>query len=275
VPGTLDEAEALRLEEAWAEALRAWSLPEHLLRATDGSPWRLDPAWLRPRSPEEEHRVPSPARDVALRALRPSGSVLDVGCGAGAASLALVASATEIVAVDESDEMLAAFAEHARARKVSARLVQGRWPAIAGSVPVCDVVICHHVVYNVAHLREFLDELGRHARRLVVVELTALHPRSDLNPLFAALWGLERPTRPTALDVVRLATAMGLSPDASACDLPYRALSADSADRLERTRQALCLPRERTAELAALLDRLPNSTTRPGLALWWEGRAAQ
>lgn len=275
MPETASTPEPTRLAEAWAEALAAWSLPEHVLRSADASPWRLDPSWLAPRSAEEEACSPSPARDAATQALGPGGSVLDVGCGPGAASLALAGSATEIVAVDESEEMLAAFAEHARARGVPARLLRGRWPEVAGSVPVCDVVVCHHVVYNVSRVLPFLDELTRHARRLVVLELTALHPRADLNPLFAALWALERPTGPTALDFVRLVVAMRLSPTAVATDLPHRALSADGPDRLERTRQALCLPSERTEELAALLARLPTSTTRPGVALWWEGRAVQ
>lgn len=269
------EPEVLRLAESWAEALRAWALPEHVLQAADASPWRLDPAWLEPRPPDEEARAASPARQAALGALGSGGSVLDVGSGPGAAGLALAGSATEIVAVDESEEMLAALSEHARARGVEARLVQGRWPEVAGSVPVCDVVVCHHVVYNVAQLVPFLDELGRHARRRVVLELTALHPRADLNPLFSALWDLERPTGPTALDVVRLVGGMGLGPVAVATDLPHRALSADGPDRLERTRQALCLPSERTGALAELLARLPTPTTRPGVALWWAGRADQ
>jgi 2-polyprenyl-3-methyl-5-hydroxy-6-metoxy-1,4-benzoquinol methylase len=264
-----------RLAEAWARELRAWALPEHVLHAAEASPWRLDPAWLRPREAEEERRWPSPAREVALEALGQGGSVLDVGCGPGAASLALADRATEVIGLDESEEMLAAFAEHAERRGLRSRCVVGRWPEVASEVPSCDVVVCHHVLYNVARLVPFLEELTRHARRRVVVELTALHPRADLNPLFAALWGLERPTRPTAVDVVRIAEAMGLSPSALATDLPYRALSADEPDRLERTRQALCLPRRRTDELASLLARLRPTTTRPGVALWWEGSAAQ
>lgn len=267
--------EVRRLAESWAEALLAWALPDQVLQTAEASPWRLDPAWLRPRPPEEDPGVGSPARQAALDALGAGGSVLDVGCGPGAASLALAGSATEIVAVDESEAMLAAFSEHARDRGVRARTVQGRWPEIARSVPVCDVVVCHHVVYNVPRLVPFLDELGRHARRRVVLELTALHPRSDLNPLFAALWQLDRPTGPSALDVVRLVEAMGLAPVAVATDLPHRASAGDGSDRLERTRQALCLPEARAGELAELLARLPAQTTRPGVALWWEGRADQ
>jgi len=63
-------------------------------------------------------------------------------------------------------------------------------------------VTCHHVLYNVAELGPFVTALTSHARRLVVVELTARHPLTALNPLWERFHGLVRPNVPTACDAL-------------------------------------------------------------------------
>ena len=74
------------------------------------------------------------------------------------------------------------------------------------------MVTCHHVLYNVADLGPFVAELTSHARRLVVVELTARHPLSGLNPLWERFHGLVRPTVPTAYDALAVLEELGLAP---------------------------------------------------------------
>src|SRR3954453_16192011 len=98
--------------EAWAEALAAWAIPEEILAAAPESPWGFPVALFAP--PHEPADTPS--RQLALAALGAGGSVLDVGCGGGAASMALVPPAGPITGVDSSERMLATFAEEADRR---------------------------------------------------------------------------------------------------------------------------------------------------------------
>lgn len=73
---------------------------------------------------------------MGLETLPARGSVLDVGCGAGAAGLSLVPPAGLLVGVDAGAGMLAAFAERAAARGVRHLLVEGRWPDVATRLPL-------------------------------------------------------------------------------------------------------------------------------------------
>jgi hypothetical protein len=87
--------------------------------------------------------------------------------------------------------------------------IAGRWPDVADQAPVAAVVVCRHVVYNAADLAPFLAALHGHAERRVVVELTELHPQSDLGPLWKAIHGIDRPSVPTAQDAIDVAGALG------------------------------------------------------------------
>ena len=135
--------------------------------------------------------------------------MLDVGSGGGRASMALVPPASMLVAVDHQQGMLDAFTDAALRRGVRSQVHLGDWPAVADDVPECDVVVCHHVAYNVADLGPFLVALDAHARHRVVLEVPEHHPLSNMNPLWKQFWDLDRPTRPTAEDVAAIARALG------------------------------------------------------------------
>ena len=129
----------------------------------------------------------------------------------------------------------------------------GNWPEVAASIAPADLVTCHNVLYNVPDLAPFVAALTVHARRLVVAEVTAEHPLVTLNPLWLQFHGLRRPVSPTADDLVEILTAMGLQP---ACQRWNRAGGPDYAsfdEVVDVTRRRLCLPRERSAEVAGAL----------------------
>ena len=118
----------------WAELLDGWIIPDEVLFQAPEDPWAVTPAAVVPPwNPDD-----SPARQAALEVLPPDGSVLDVGCGAGAASLALVPPAGSVVGVDPSQAMLDAFVTGCRARRVKHRAVLEDWPAAAASVDAAD-----------------------------------------------------------------------------------------------------------------------------------------
>src|SRR3954451_8178402 len=151
----------------WREDLASWAIPPEILAAAPETPWGC-PTDLFARAAEEAVAAgdgpAAPSRRRALEALPAGGSVLDVGAGGGAASLPLCPPAAAVTAVDQSDGMLAAFAELAAKQGVAHREVQGSWPAVAAEVGPADVVVCHHVLYNVADIVPFLVALTAHAR---------------------------------------------------------------------------------------------------------------
>jgi hypothetical protein len=120
---------------------------------------------------------------------------------------------------------------------------------------VVDVVVCHHVAYNVADIEPFLLALTAHARLAVVLVLPPRHPLSAWNDAWRHFWGLERPTEPTADDLAEVLAGLGLH--AERWDVPRPPLAratADTASRIPSARRRLCLTEDRDDELAAYLD---------------------
>jgi SAM-dependent methyltransferase len=214
---------------------------------------------------------PTPSRRVALEAVAGGGSVVDVGCGAGAGSLPLVPPATALTAIDSSAEMLRAFAADAATRSVPYGLVEGRWPDVAGLVAPADLVVCHHVLYNVPDLVGFVLALTAHARRRVVVELTERHPLTELGPLWRRFHDLERPAGPDAGLAVEVIAGTGVSVRQERWERPRVTVAA--ADRVTLTRQRLCLIADRDGEVAAALEELGPPAPRQVRTLWWPGEA--
>jgi SAM-dependent methyltransferase len=248
-------------EARWREQLAAWAIPEHIRAAADESPWQPPVAAMSRRIDERLAAPPTPSLLRTVEALDPAGSVLDVGAGAGAASLPAAAHITELIAVDESPAMLAVLAERAAALGVAATTVTGRWPDLAAQVSTVDVVVCHHVCYNVPDLTAFVLALRAHARRRVVVELTERHPMHALNPYWKQLHGLDRPDGPDAGDALAVFREAGLAPRVERWSRPQTP-AGDFDEQVRRTRRGLCLPAERTAELAGLMRAHPAPQTR-------------
>ena len=251
--------------QRWAADLAGWRIPAEILAQAPQSPW-IHPVELFRAGSDP---VPdTPSRQRAAAALAGGGSVLDVGCGGGRAAFALTPPATQLIGVDQQQGMLDAFAAGARLRGVSHEEVLGDWPAVAAATPVADVVVCHHVLYNVAALPEFVAALTAHARRRVVVELPQQHPLSTMSPLWQRFWGLQRPTCPTADDALAVIREAGFDAglttwtDEPKTGLPQRL-------RVEFARIRLCLGPERDGEVAQALAELPDRP-RPTATLWWD-----
>lgn len=261
----------------WADALAAWAIPQEILDAApDRTAWRFPPAvfaWT-PERAAAEGPVVTPSRRRALEALGDGGTVLDVGAGGGRASLPLAPPAALVTAVDSSEELLDAFAGAAEREGVPYRTVLGTWPEVAGQVEAQDVVVCHHVVYNVPDLPPFVRALTEHARRRVVLELTVDHPMSNLNEAWRVLHGLERPTTPTAGDALAVLREMGLAVEWEASERLVAAAGRHRADMVAHVRQRLCVGPERDAEIEQLLGPDFDRPLRRIVTVWWDGAAA-
>ena len=264
----------------WADELATWALPEHITAAVADSPWATPVDVFARRADRAVAAPDGVSWRRAAEALAPSGSMLDVGAGAGAASLPHAARLTELTAVDTNPSILDELRARAEALGLAFHLVVGQWPDVAAATPVADVVVCHHVFYNVAALDAFARALTEHARRRVVVELTSAHPMHVLNPLWMRLQDLDRPDGPTAEDAVAVLREAGIEARSRRWRRPPRPAYPSLDDLVATTRRRLCLPPERDAELvAALLDhgvdpeRPRDLSADEVVTLWWDGDA--
>lgn len=262
----------------WREALATWAIPEEILERAPESPWHFPVKLFASRADEAAHAEPTRSNRRALEALGEGGTVLDVGCGAGAASLPLARRSSRLIGVDSSVEMLEAFVERARAVGVEGQPIEGTWPDVAGQTPVADVAVCHHVFYNASNLTSFALRLSDHARARVVVEMTVDHPQSNLNPLWLRFHGVVRPTSPTADDAMDVLREAGIRPHREDWNAPRPGGFDTKAEAVAMVRRLLCLPAERDPEIAeALGDRWEVSRGRWGFpdravaTIWWEG----
>lgn len=257
--------------DRWAAELAAWAIDPEILAAAPESPYGFPPELFAARDDLE-----SPLVDVARAALPAdgSGTVLDVGAGAGAGSLGLAGRMSHLHAVDEQPSMLRALEEAARDRGVPVTSHEGRWPDVADRLPVCDVVVCSHVLYNVADLVPFVTALTAHARSAVVVELTGAHPLVRLGLMWEEAHGQPRPRGPSAELAVAVLREAGIEPRATETTYPPAVRTGRLRELwVDFTRRQLCLPSERRAEVEDLLRRHPPGPRR-AVVLTWAGSAA-
>jgi len=253
----------------WSRQLASWAIPESVLRAAPEQPWGFPPdlfAISTDRALVDPELSPSKLR--AIEAIAPGGTVLDVGAGGGAASLVLVPPVAMVIAVDESQATLDAFADKAERLAVRHVEVVGRWPDIAPLAPGADVVVCHHVLYNVGDLSPFLVGLNVHAERRVVIELTDRHPQSDLSPLWKAFHGIDRPTGPAAIDAADVASSLGYDVHIERFERPSLWCEWPRDERVAFARRRLCVGPEFDAEIGSYLDKIEHEP-RAVVTLWW------
>lgn len=260
-----------QLADRWRADLEAWAIPNEILRHATTPPWAHPVALFTVEGEVDD----SPSHRAARAALPDHGSVLDIGCGGGRASFALADRAAQVVGVDEQQGMLDAFAAGAAERGLAHVEVLGRWPDAEPAAPVCDVVVCHHVAFNVQSIVPFLRALNDRARRRVVIEMPFQHPMSNLNPLWQRFWGLARPTTPTSDDLIAICAAMGLDVQSERwVDERFGArVDIDDHERMVGIARRLCLPDERADEVAAALAELGPMPPRDLVTVWWDVEA--
>ncbi len=260
--------------QRWQEALAGWAIPSEILDQAPENPWVHPPALF--KVDNDAVLAMTPSVRVAIEALRASesgkGSVLDVGCGGGGSAMPLAEFATEFLAVDEQAAMLTNFAEAAKQRGVRCRTFEGKWLEIAETVTPADVVVCHHVLYNVSEIAPFIRALTNHARSRVVVEVPDSHPTSPFNALWQHFWNLERPSHPTGQDLVEVLAELGIDASVERFRRPTRKARLDAPEYIAFVRRRLCLPAERDAEISEVLANR-DLNNHEVLTLWWPGAA--
>jgi SAM-dependent methyltransferase len=235
----------------WARLQEGRGIPDEIRVRAPADPWGFDPAAFRASTVAAD----TPSRSAALELLPERGTVLDVGCGGGAAAFALAAHVSHVTGTDAQQDMLDLFAADATARGIPHRTVLGTWPRTAAAAGTADVVVSHMVLHNVVDLAPFVTALSAAARRGVVVEMMCRHPMAWLDPLWEQFHGLRRPPPATDADAVAVLRECGIEPAVIRWERP----APPRADPDWITRR-LCLPAERAPEVAAALTGLhrPN-----------------
>lgn len=250
----------------WARELGDWAVPPPILAQAPRRPFVFSPEMF--AAPEPDPRSRSVATDRAAEALGPDRSVLDVGCGGGAAAFALVPPAGRLFGTDRQADMVELFLATAHDRGIDAVGHVGAWPEVADEVPVADVVVCHNVLYNAPDIVGFARALDRHARRRVVIEITHLHPQDVRKPLWRHFWDLDRPAGPTADVAAEALSDAGFDIRAEQSDATVRHRQrAGDVEAAFWCRQ-LCLPPEREPEVAELIRDVEFPSAR--VVIWWD-----
>ena len=256
------------LKDKWRADLSSWAIPDEILSQVTTPPW-IHPVMM---FTVDETIPDSKSHQIARSVVPAGGSVLDVGSGGGRAAFALVPPAGTVIAVDQQQGMLEEFAKAAAQREVRHEEFLGDWPAVAGEVQNADVVVCHHVAFNVADIVPFLQALNTHASRRVVLEIPFQHPLTHLNPLWKKFWDLDRPTQPTAEDLFAIVRAMGFDAKLESwLDETWgKRVAMPEDERTKYARIRLCLSEDRDAEVAAAIIQLGDDQPRQVATLWWD-----
>lgn len=248
----------------WRAELRAWAIPAEILAAAPESPYGF-PVGMFTAEPEP---ADTPSHRRAREVLPVGGTVLDVGCGGGSAAMALVPPAGLVIGVDEAPHMVEAFAEAASARGVAHREVLGSWPEVAADAGKADVVVAHHVTYNVPDLVPFARALAAAASGRVVVEMTDVHPWVPTNDLWRRFHDLSRPAGPSAQLCAEVLTDAGLDVHTESWQRPAR--RTDRAQTVAFIRRRLCLPVGAEPDVDAALSPDYQFALRGVTTLWWD-----
>jgi len=252
----------------WKDALASWAIPDRILAQARDDPWALPVALFETKQPDI-----SPSHRRALEPLAAGATVLDVGAGRCAMSLPLRPPAQRIVAVDSTAAML----ENSPADVT----ILGRWPDVAPQAGRASVVVCGHVLYNVADLMPFLSALNDAAERRVVVEITRSHPRNRAleRELWRHFWNLERPQGPTLEDAVAVMHQVGIEPNVERWESQQRGGFHSLDELVSWMRRTVCLDPGRQDEVRTIV--LQYATERDGqwrlspepralATLWWD-----
>ncbi len=264
----------------WAAELQEWAIPPEILAQAAASPWEFPPGILERRA-DRSQGLQTPSVRLAREALPERGSVLDVGCGPGAASLPLTDRASALTGVDTDPRALKEFRTRAEAARMQVTTIEGRWPDVADRAPVVDVTVCNHVAYNVPDLASFALRLTEKTKARGVLELTLVHPRAYLNELWMHFHKLPRPSCPTADDAEAVLSEAGLTVHRQDwTPTEPNTWFASLEEAVAWTARALCLNSHRHAELRRLIepdllrvDGMLAQPRRPRATIWWAGTA--
>lgn len=245
----------------WREQQKGWAIPEEIIAQAPESPW-IHPAVV---FQIPDVIAPSPSHDCANE-VNPQ-SLLDIGCGGGVAAYG--SSAPHVIGLDHQQEMLDMFKVNADKYQKTYETILGNWPEVSEKTPKADVVVAHHVAFNVQNIEEFILTMSQHAHKRCILEVPKFHPQTNVKGLWKHFWNIDRPSTPTADDLMPIFAELGIKAHIKHWVGETRGLSNFDED-VKIVRIRLCLPQSREEEVKQYLLQHPPSKTRELATIWWD-----
>jgi hypothetical protein len=168
--------------------------PEHPLLMSD------------PRRPLE------PSLAILASYVEPDDTIVDVGGGAGRYGLPLALRCREVVNVDPSGGMLAAFEAHARRAGIAnVRTVQGDWLTV--NPPSGTVALVNHVTYLTRDIVAFVRKLEAAASDRVLMTVGSPPPPSRNGDVFRVCYEEASERVPGHVELIDVLWELGIEPD--------------------------------------------------------------
>jgi SAM-dependent methyltransferase len=159
-----------------------------------------------PRRPLE------PSLEIIASYVAPDDRIVDVGGGAGRYGLPLALRSREVVNVDPSAGMLAAFERHAREAEIAnVRTVHGDWLAV--DPPRGTLVLVNHVTYLTRDIVAFIRKLEAAASRRVLMTVGRPPPPSRNRAVFQVCYEETSERVPGHVELINVLWELGIEPD--------------------------------------------------------------
>ena len=160
----------------------------------------------------DPRRQLEPNLRIIAEYVEPDDTIVDVGGGAGRFNLPLALRCREVVNVDPSTAMLAAFDANARRADIAnVRTVRSDWPA--ADPPRGSVVLVNHVTYLTRDIVPFVEALGAAATRRVIVTVGHPPPPARNREIFRLAYGEDSERVPGHVELVNVLWELGIQPD--------------------------------------------------------------
>jgi len=199
-----------RLEEAWADRVRANRVQAERLRETQAQDFYAPVTSLFVADPR---RTGEPALDALIAGAGAEETWLDIGAGAGRYALPLALHVKEVIAVEPSGSMRRALRTGLDEHGIhNVRVVAGAWPDALeelGPLPAVDTALIAHVAYDIEPIGAFLDAMEAATRGQCVALLTDRSPASVADAFWPLVHGEERVPLPALPELVELLEARG------------------------------------------------------------------
>jgi len=260
-------------DRAWREALAGWAIPEPILAAAPESPWTLPRAHFASRTDAQLAAGEGVALARAAEALRPRGSLLDVGAGTGRYTLPLARVAGRVTAVEPSAAMRSYLEASATERGLdNVTVVPEPWES--ARVEPHDVALVSHVLYPIADVVPFIRKVDAVSRLACVLVIRIEQLGAGIESLWTEVWGSARPPEPTFLDLFNLLYAMGIRANAQV--IPFgtprqgATLGATLDDALHQIRSLLFLAEDDPRLETVVRPRIPDVLVHRGDHWAWK-----
>jgi len=157
--------------------------------------------------------------EIIASFVQPEDVLIDVGGGAGRVSLPLALGCREVINVDASPAMLAAFEELAVQADIrNARGVKSDWLAADGIQG--DVTLVANVTYFVRDIVPFVRKLAAAARRRVIILVWSEPPPNQSRKLFRLVYGVDQALLPGHRELLPVLWEMGILPEVRVLPMP-------------------------------------------------------